>query len=364
MPIPHKISFLQACMMLLLMNGLSSHVIVNPMLLDASGRDAWITVICVAVLFLPWCMLLGFLMKRTEQHKLQPWIAERTHPIVSWLLTVPLILLFYLIGGMTVIHTTTWTLTNYLPETPKIVLITAVTLICLFCVLWGIRILALVSTILLPFVVGLGIFVAVSNVSEKNYHLLQPMLEHGWTPVLNGLIYAGGSLTELIAFVLLQHRISTKVRSWQLIVFGLVSLYIMFGPTIGAITEFGPMEAAKQIESPYEQWRLVRLGPYVEHLDFFSIYQWLSGAVIRIGLSVFLMVELLPIENRFIQKWIVIGVIASYVAASMAPINEYSLYLWMYRIYFPIALTVMVSASILWFAVSFLKQNGKREARA
>ncbi|WP_158593876.1 hypothetical protein [Cohnella faecalis] len=25
-----------------------------------------------------------------------------------------------------------------------------------------------------------------------------------------------------------------------------------------------------------------------EHVDFFSIYQWLSGAIVRVGLSVFL----------------------------------------------------------------------------
>ncbi len=38
-----KINFIQVCMILMLVNGLMNHVIVNPMLLDVAGRDAWIS---------------------------------------------------------------------------------------------------------------------------------------------------------------------------------------------------------------------------------------------------------------------------------------------------------------------------------
>ncbi|HEO8418525.1 GerAB/ArcD/ProY family transporter [Niallia sp. FSL W8-0635] len=62
----------------------------------------------------------------------------------------------------------------------------------------------------------------------------------------------------------------------------------MLGPTLGAIVEFGP-ELASQYRYPaYEQWRLISIGKYISHTDFFAIYQWLAGGVIRISLFVLL----------------------------------------------------------------------------
>jgi hypothetical protein len=128
----------------------------------------------------------------------------------------------------------------------------------------------------------------------------------------------------------------------------------MLGPLIGAITEFGPFEAAKQMVSPYEQWRLVKIGNYVEHVDFFSIYQWLAGASIRISMSIFLLIDFLPprqIKHKNKLIWLIALI---FIISAMLPINEYSFYLWMYRYYFPISLTIALSVSLVWFIVSLI----------
>ncbi|WP_233567709.1 endospore germination permease [Cohnella faecalis] len=314
-----KINFFQACLILMLMNGLANHVIVNPMILDASGRDAWLSVLCAGTVLMLWFILLTWLMKRSGQQKLQPWLASKTRPAISWLLVLPICVQLYLIGGMTVAHTAIWTLTNYLPNTPKLLLVVAITLICALSAIWGIRILAVTSAILLPFVIALGYFVSTSNLPQKNFELLKPIAEHGWPPIVDGMVYAGGGFVELIVFLVMQHRLSTKISVWKMLVFAAISTYIMIGPVIGAITEFGPVEAAKQMESPYEQWRLVKLGSYVEHVDFFSIYQWLSGAIVRVGLSVFLLVDMLPIRQARARNWLIIAIIFSFVIISMIP---------------------------------------------
>ncbi|MCD9020921.1 endospore germination permease [Cohnella silvisoli] len=354
-----KISVLQACMILLLMNGLTNHVIVNPMLLDASGRDAWISVIGAGIIFIPWCLLLFVFMKKSQQQKLQPWLAEHTHPAISWLLTIPLCVQLYLIGGMTIVHTATWTISNYLPATPKLVLVITLSILCALCASWGIRAIAITSGILLPIVMLLGIFASVSNYSEKNLHLLKPFIEYGWNPVFTGMIYAGGGFVELIVLIAMQHRLQSKIRAWPLIIYGLISIYIMLGPLIGAITEFGPYEAAKQMVSPYEQWRLVKLGSYVEHLDFFSVYQWLAGASIRISLSIFLLIELLPLSETRLRNRFIMMITVSYILLSMLPINEYSFYSWMYRLYFPVSLAVAFAVSVAWVFISLFAKPSK-----
>lgn len=347
-----KIRFIQIGMMLMLMNGLMSHVILNPMLLDAAGRDAWLSVLATGLVYLPWCAMLAYIMKRSGRMKLQPWLAQKTTPFLSWLQVLPLALLLYLIGGMTIAHTTTWTISNYLPTTPKLALMIPLIAVCFVFAISGIRTIAIGSGFLLPIVVILGFFVAFANTPAKDYYQLRPFLENGVSPLLNGMVYAGGGFTELIILLGVQHHLKQKVKAWQLIVLGGILMYITLGPIVGAITEFGPAEAAKQSISPYEQWRLVELGAYIEHLDFFSIYQWLSGACIRISLSIYILLELFSIRSGKKKVWLVLMIMLSYVGIVLFPVSEYSFYLWMYRYYFPVTLIGVAVLSFLWAGIA------------
>jgi len=45
---------------------------------------------------------------------------------------------------------------------------------------------------------------------------LLPMLEHGWTPVLNGSLFVGGGLAELVVILLLQQELKKEIRLWKM----------------------------------------------------------------------------------------------------------------------------------------------------
>ncbi|OPA75296.1 spore gernimation protein [Paenibacillus selenitireducens] len=354
-----KISFFQASLILMLMNGLLNHVIVNPMILDAAGRDSWLSVIFTSVPFLAWCMLIVFIMKKSGQQKLQPWLAEKTSPFFSWILIIPMAIQIYFIGGMTVFHTATWTITNYLPASPKLVLTITISFICFYAARLGIRTIAICSGILLPFVIFLGYFVSISNMPIKDFGLLRPILEHGVRPAISGMVYAGSGLIELIILLTMQHHLKFKIKTWHLLIFALMMVYIMLGPVIGAITEFGPKEAAKQLESPYEQWRLVKIGDYFEHVDFFSVFQWLSGASIRISLSLFLLADMFPFQTPESRTRFMLGITISYILVSMLPISQEAFYAWMYGYYLPISLSILFLLSMAWLGISIFTKTPK-----
>ncbi|NOU97114.1 GerAB/ArcD/ProY family transporter [Paenibacillus sp. LMG 31456] len=357
----NKISFLQICMILMLMNGLTNHVIVNPMLLDASGRDSWISVLFTGVLFIPWCALLVWFMKKSGQQRLQPWLASKTSPLVSWMIVIPICLQLFLIGGSTVLHSATWTITNYLPTTPKLVLVIALCVVCYYYAKSGISMIAISAGILLPIVVLLGYFVSFSNEPRKDYTLLQPIMEHGLQPVIHGMVYAGAGFIEMFMIIAIQHRLKSTLRPWKLMILGAIMIYITVGPLIGGITEFGHEEAAKQFESPFEQWRLVKLGNNIEHVDFLSEFQWLSGAVIRISFAQFLLAELLTFRNLKQRSRFILVITISYGVLSMLPIDSYTFYLWMFHFYMPISLAIALFLSIVCIAISFFSKTVKEE---
>lgn len=354
-----KISFLQTVMILMLSNGLMTHVIINPMLLDSAGRDSWISIIISFFIFIPWFVFIALFMKKSGQQKLLPWLIQRTHPIVAWILIIPMFIQLYLIGGTTIYHTVTWTFTSYLPSTPRIVLVISLVLVCFYCAKVGLKSIAIGSGILLPIVIVLGIFVSVTNMPQKDYERLQPMLENGWGPVFNGLVYVGGGITELLIIVIMQHHLKSKIRIWQIILIGAILIYISIGPIIGAITEFGPHEASKQFQSPYEQWRLLRLGAYIEHVDFLSVFQWLAGATIRISLVQYLLGDMLPFRNQVTRTRFLLFISTSFILLSLLPISQNDFYLWTYRIFVPATLIVSVLLTLLWLYISIFTKPAK-----
>lgn len=360
-PSSNRINILQLFMVFSLMNGLNAHVIINPMLLDASGRDAWITVIVTGMLFAVWFLLIRWMNKKSRQQPWQEWISSSSHPILMRLIMIPVWIMLYLTGATTVVHTIQWNHTNYLPAVSDVWLVLSLISICLILTILGIQIIGITAGILFPVVCLLGIFVALSNTDEKNYQLLRPFLEYGWKPVTHGMIYAAGGFVEVMFLLLLQHQLSQKIKTWQMMLYCLFTIMITLGPIIGSITEFGPLEASKQMTSPYEQWRLVRVGRYIEHVDFFSIFQWLSGACIRVSLSVYLLLEGLQLKKKKHRILGVIIVMFSYIVISLIPYNEYSFYQLMYKTYIPISFFVLFSVSIIWLIITLFAKPVRKE---
>lgn len=359
-----KISFAQLFMMFALMNGLASHVIVNPMILDASGRDSWLAAAAAGGGFLLWIVPIWWIMRRTKQQEWRGWLLRRYHPIVGWLLLLPLGVHLYMIGGMTVIHTSTWQITNYLPTNPKVMLVVSLVAFCSVLSLWGLRCIAIASGVLLPIVVLLGFFVSFYNSPSKDYALLTPIMEHGPQPIIHGMVYAGAGFIELVALMAVQHRLKTKIKLWHLLAYGAFSTFITIGPLIGAITEFGPTEAAHQMISPYEQWRLVQIGQFIEHLDFLSIFQWLSGACVRTSLAVYLLLELMHLKGPKARYSIMLIIMASYIVIALLPIDEYAFYLWLLHYYMPFSLVILLIFSAAWIVAAWVGGNRRQEGIA
>ncbi|MBO1914435.1 GerAB/ArcD/ProY family transporter, partial [Microvirga sp. 3-52] len=106
----------------------------------------------------------------------------------------------------------------------------------------------------------------------KNYELLQPFLEHGIQPILKTAVYPASGFVELLLFLFIQHKVKDRIRWYHFVVMLFILMGLTMGPTIGAITEFGPIEAAKLRYPAYEEWGIGTIGRYIDHFDFLSIY--------------------------------------------------------------------------------------------
>ncbi|PLT45289.1 endospore germination permease [Paenibacillus sp. FSL W8-1187] len=355
----NQIGRLPAVFILVLSVGLVNHVLILPIILRVAGRDSWISPLLACVLGVLWiCLPVYGTMKRLREPF---WsAAERTlGKAGSWALKLPVLVVLLATAFNSLIDTISWSKSTYLPATPNFMFAICLLGVSLYAVSKGLRTIAFASCVLLPFVVLFGDFVMGANMPHKDYQFLKPFLVQGFTPVWHGALLAGCSLVEIYILVLYQHHIRQKFALWQLLLLMVALVLLTMGPLLGAITQFGPTEAAKMRYPAFSQWRLVQIGKYIEHLDFFAVYQWLSGSLIRIAISLYLVQELLGIRRpkaKAAYGWLLFAALtplAQLVTDHMIPYRELMVY------YFPASGLLLLLVSLGSWLVAALARSSR-----
>ncbi|MGE7840801.1 endospore germination permease [Lysinibacillus sp. NPDC093712] len=318
-----SISILHVVFLAMTVIGLKNHVTIMPPLLETAERDSWLSVIFTSILMFPWLFLLVYIHIKSNQEPLKDWLPQKIGKIGSNIVIYTIAIFLIIIAAFTMIETLQWVNTTFLPKTPRLILLAIYVVLCILLVTTSLQTIVIVNVFVLLAVVVFGFFVAFTNLQVKDYDLLRPFFEHGFTPVLQGLVFPASGFSELILFLLIQHQIKDRMRWYHFAIMLLILAGLTMGPLVGAITEFGPAEASKQRYPAYEEWGLVTIGRYVEHLDFLSIYQWLTGTFIRVGFILYIVTDLLGMVGNHQRIWKFIAFPFFFICLPLMLLNEH-----------------------------------------
>lgn len=340
-------------------SGLQNHVFAISPLVSASGRDAWIAVFFTTVPVLLWVPLLIYIHKKSGSLSLLNLLKDTVGTKVTNIVIFIIVCYFVLMAGVSLRETITWTNVAYLPETPPILLAIVFIFVCWILASSSFRTMNTVNVFILFFIILLGFFVAIANIPNKDFYLLLPVLEHGYRPVFKGMIYQAAGMAELFFFLLLQHKINAPFRFRHFLASTIILTMLTAGPLVGAIIEFGPTEATRQRYPPYEEWGLVSIGRFVEHVDFLSIYQWLSGVFIRISVLLLIIKEVLPTENDRKKNGILFFLSIVVVGIVMFPITDFHFNHLLRTYILPASFWFLFCFSIIFSFVVMIHSRGK-----
>lgn len=349
------ISILHVVLLTMTFIGLKNHVTIIPSLLQTVGRDGWASVILGAIMLFPWLFVLVFVHTKSKQQPIKDWLKQKIGKVGSSIILYATAIYLMVVAAFTMRETVLWINTAFLPKTPIEILLLIYTVLCIFLASTSILTITIVNAFVLFAVLVFGFFVAFVNLQVKDYELLRPFFEHGWQPILKGMFYPASGFVELFLLLFIQQYVNKPIRWYHfgLMLFLLVGLTM--GPLIGAIAEFGPVEAAKQRFPAYEEWGLATIGRYIEHLDFLSVYQWLTGAFIRISLILFIVTELLNAEGNQKKIWNFIAPPFYFICLLLALLSD-NVFLEINEKYFLLINFIVLSTlSLLFMLIAFMK---------
>ncbi len=344
---------------ILLSAGLVSHVMMIPVILDVSKRDSWISVIIAAPFFVLWLMIIYWIIKSLKGKRLTDWMSETIGKPFSVMFRLVCVLFIFSSSAYTLHDTTIWTVTTYMQNTPFIVLVAFLVILACITAMFDLKNIAMTASILLPFVLILGYFVMGANTKYKDYSLMKPFLEFGWSPVFHGTLFVLSSLMEVWIILLFHHEIKSQLKWWHVLLLAIFLLCMSFGPTISAIVEFGPEEASRQRYTAFEQWKLVRIGLLLQHVDFLSIYQWLSGAFIRVAIGMFLIVDMFKFPSKKASRIAIAIVALLMMCLNTYPWRDDKALDFVRHVYSP-SLFIFVCVTTIFVAIVLFFQRNKK----
>ncbi|MFB5192469.1 GerAB/ArcD/ProY family transporter [Alicyclobacillus fastidiosus] len=348
-----------AFFVLLLSITIYTHVLLVPVLLMKAGRDAWLALLIATAIMALWIWMFSVISKRVNGMSIPLWIQQRFGTGMRYLITVPVALCTFMMSAIAFKDTISWSTATYLQYTPPIMLVILLALVCYWACSLGVRNIAYVAGIIGPLVVFCGIFIMSANMPKKHYSMLLPILEHGIAPVWQAVWDVLGGLIQIFFILLIQPYLAPKVKVnfIRLFIFNLVIMVITMGPLTGAISAFGLQEAMSQRYPPFEQWRIVQIGKYIEHMDFLSIFQWLSGSFIRISLLSFFTMDLFMIQTLKRRRIFLAFLFLLLVIWLMLPVSDVAIFRLMTTYYSVLIFCILGGVTICLFLLSLFQRR-------
>jgi spore germination protein KB len=355
-----KLNIIQVCVIIIIINNFLNYSLIDMMVLDKAGRDSWLSILFTAFLCIIWIPILYYLTKNTNQMNLHAWLKEKYNSVIAWVLII--FICIYLLSMMSIvlIDTSNWALASYLPNTPSIFVVTLLVILCALGAYLGIRSIAITTQILLPAILIMELLLTFANIPTKDYSLLRPIMEHGISPALSGLLYTSTGIFQFLLIIFFKQHISSKITIKALFIIAGITIMLSMLRLTDIITVFGPVEAVKLRYPNFLIWNVVTITNYVKNIQFFSIYQWLAGSFISISTWMFLITDLLSVKTAGKHFIVIVIISLVIIGTTQLPISDISFTNFLMKYYFPILLIFSFFLSLVLGILIFLSNKKMR----
>ncbi|MFC0214952.1 endospore germination permease [Paenibacillus chartarius] len=171
---------------------------------------------------------------------------------------------------------------TFLTETPIVVIIVSMMIVCAYAVRCGLETIARSAQIIVPVVGLLFIVIVAMLIPDMKVTKLLPMLENGLWPSLKGALFPAAWFSEFTLVSFLLPHISDRQHAWKWGLASVVSVSFIFILTAASsLMLFGGITSAL----PYPVLLLARyisLADFLSHVESIVMAIWVAGLFIKI----------------------------------------------------------------------------------
>lgn len=281
-----RISSVQLLFLLLIADLATSFLYVPAITAKAAGPDAWISLILVVTVFaLAVAAVCTSLAKRFPFQVFTEYLPEVIGRIPGKLLGVCYIGFFVHITSVMVVEGAQFVKTNFLTETPLLVLELVLAGVAVYGVYQGIEAIARHNEIVFPiFVLSISILIllVIKDINMNNY---LPVMENGFVPVFKGAMTPGTWRGEVFIILMLFPYLNQKEEAFKATV-GMAFLagIIVTAVVATAIGVFGDLYTARLTYPGNTLARYISVAGILERMELVIVIIWVAGVIVKLAI--------------------------------------------------------------------------------
>lgn len=296
------ISKWESLFLLLLTLPILGHVVVLPIMLDVARRDVWISIF----LSLPFALLFGWAIYQIKMKYREKEIHSFLEQVLGkWITKIFMVGFSFYFLFLTIFSFASYVDFVYIlfiPETPTFAIVLWFMIFLIYAVIKGVKSIALTAGVLAFITMITGHTITLLDTPLKEWGLLKPVLEYGWSPVFAGLLIIISIWVEMIFLLFLPLKTNQQKGIFLLWSIGiLLNLLMMLSTSTGVITIFGLGQVENMLYPAQEVVRLINLG-FVDRFDVYGMYLGGFGTYIRCCLYFRIALDLLAAKQSKVLR--------------------------------------------------------------
>jgi spore germination protein KB len=342
---------------------IGSSILVAPTgLAHRAKQDAWMAEGIAIVIGISLAVLYTVLAKRFPQQSLAEYSEKILGKWFGKLIVFLYLTYFFLLAALLLREIGDFMTTQILPKTP----IQAILIIFLFLVIMGTRLgletMARAAEILFPWIIFLFLIMVISITPQIRWINMQPILEEGIKPVVQGVYSTIGlPYLEIVAFLMVIPYIHTKKSFGKRFCFGVaIGGGMLFLIVILSILVLGAETTARQVYPSYALAKKIQIGHFLERIEAFMAGIWFLTIFFKMTLnfyaSILCFAQIFNLRDfRFLT--FPFGILLIILALVSNPNISYYI-TFLDQIWTPYSLTFGLFIPIFLWLVSLFKKGG------
>lgn len=281
-----RISSVQLLMLLLIADLATEFLYVPSITTKAAGPDAWISLLVPATVYaLSVAVVCVALARRFPDEVFPKYLTEVLGRIPGKLFGALYVAVFIHITSVMVVEGAQFVNTNFLIETPVLVLQLVLAGVAVYGVYMGIEVIARHNEIVFPiFIFSLTILI-ILVVRDINFYNYLPILENGVVPVIKGSMTPAAWRGEVFVILMLFPYLNQKEKGLQTAV-GMVLIAGLIVTVVVAVTlgVFGDLFTSRLTHSGNALARYISVAGILERMELIIVIIWVAGVIVKLAI--------------------------------------------------------------------------------
>lgn len=358
-----RISPVQLGMLMLPTIMITAVLLVPAVTSEYAGRDLWISPIWasiagVIIVFLAWKLHDLFKEKTIIQYSID------ILGFVPGKIIGLLYLFFYLhINSLVLIQYSHFIVGYFLNETPIIVIVICMVVVCSLCVRSGVEVMARSSQVFTPLIIIFIIFIFLLLLPEMDIKHMFPIMGEGILPSIQGAATPLGWFSHFFVISFFLPYLSTKnktLKSNILTVF--IVAFTLIAVNLFSLLIFGTSTSYYT----YPVWNAVRyisVGGFFEHIESLILVIWLGGVFVKITVFYYVLAigtaQWVQVENYKPFVFPLGFILIAFTMWSFPTLQEMSTFFTTIAPYYLI--TVQFGLPFILLIIAFIRKKQKKD---